>query len=606
MNLGDIDEWNVGALHSISAELTTELRTVTEVADELEKVSALPGWDSPAADAARGRIASVRGNVLDDAAALGAVQQLAEEAAAAVSTLQSRLAELRALVAGQDGHLSLSPDGEVSITGTPEQVKKLQQLADDIETQAKALITQARDIDDDCAEVLGHVVNGEVRAGGATDTAAAFRAGEDQSGLSAPYPPTGPQTEPKDVTAWWDALSGEEQGRVLAEHPDWIAGRDGVPAPYRSAANLPALDRELAAAESDLAAAPTFQEYFGRHPEWDTATARMTYDAMMAPKIGRADNARAIRDSMLIDPKNPALGYDKQNKFLMLFQPGEHEMNAVVAVGNPDEADCVTVTTPGMNTHATSLPTMVGEATALRDEMHNQLSLNGQPDQKVSAIAWFGYDPPDTADLSVLGALGEDRANAGGHDLANFYRGINATNVHGSGVELSAFGHSYGSTTTAQALNELGEKGVVDNAVFYGSPGLGHANDKLLGVFGTYINDESDLFVDDGHAFVMSAHNDPVSEGYDWHGLPIPSLADAGLHGPNTNSLPFEHLSTAATTTPDGVYREQAVGHSEYPRPFEVPAGDGTTREVLRTTGYNLAIVGAGLADDPKGLLVRE
>ena len=132
MDLGDIDEWNVGALHSISDELTTELHTVAEVADELQKVSQLPGWDSPAADAARGKIKSVRGNVLDDAATLGAVQQLAEETATAVTTLQTRLADLRALVAAQDGHLSLSPNGEVTITGTPEQVKKLQHLADDI------------------------------------------------------------------------------------------------------------------------------------------------------------------------------------------------------------------------------------------------------------------------------------------------------------------------------------------------------------------------------------------------------------------------------------------------------------------------------------------
>ena len=603
MNLGDIDDWNVGALNAISGELTTELRTVTEVADELHKVSALPGWDSPAADAARGKIRSVRGNVLDDAAGMGAIQQLAEETAAAVRTLQTQLAELRALVAAQDGHLSMSPDGEVSISGTPEQVKELQQLADDIETRAKALIRQAQDIDNDCAEVFGHVVAGDVRAGGATDTAGAFHAGEEQSGLSAPYPPTEPGTMPKDTTAWWNALSGEEQQKVLAEHPDWIAGRDGVPTPIRSQANLPALDREVAAAEADLNAAPTFPEYFSRHPEWDAETARMNYDALMAPKITRAEGARSIRDSMLIDPKKPELGYD-QNKYLMLFKPGEHEMNAIVSVNNPDEADVVTVTTPGMNTHATSMPSMVGEAQALNLEMRHQLDLAGHPEREVATIAWFNYDPPDTADLSSLGAAGEDRANAGGVDLASFYRGINATNVHGSDVELSAFGHSYGSTTTAQALNELGEKGVVDNAVFYGSPGLGHANDKILGVFGTFITNESDLNVDPGHAYVMSAYNDPVSEGYNWNGIPLPSLADGGLHGPNTNSLPLQHLSTAATTTADGVQRQGAVGHSEYPRPFQVPTPDGT-RDVLRTTGYNLAIVGAGLADQ-EGLLVRE
>ena len=291
----------------------------------------------------------------------------------------------------------------------------------------------------------------------------------------------------------------------------------------------------------------------------------------------------------------------------MLFKPGEHETFAAVAVGNPDEADVVTVTTPGMNTHGTSMPTMVGEATALQAEMNRQLALAGMPEQTSAAVAWFGYDPPDTSDATIFGAIPETRANAGAVDLASFYRGINATNAHGSDVELSAFGHSYGSTTTAQALNELGEKGVVDNAAYYGSPGLGWANDKVLGFIPKPIFDEPDLFLDQGHGFVMSAHNDPVSEGYGPGNPPlVPSLADFGGHGPNTNTLPLEPLGTNAATTSDGVQRQGAVGHSEYPRPVQVHNPDGTTRDVLRTPGYNLAIIGAGLADDPRGLLIRE
>ena len=604
MQLSDIDDWNVGALHSISTELQSELHTVTDVAHELEKVAQLPGWESPAADAARGKITSVRSDVLDDAAVLGAVQQLAEETAASVTTLQTKLADLRALVAAQGGHLSLSDSGEVSISGTPDEVKKLQQLADDIEARAMALIRQAQDIDNDCAEVFGHVANGDIRAGGATDVAGAFHAGEQQSGLSAPYPPEGPGTEPKDVTAWWNALSEQEQQKMLAEHPDWVNGRDGVPTEVRSKLNIPSMERELADAQAKLSVMPTFQEYLGRHHEMTAEQAHIAYDAMMAPLQKRVADAKGIQKSMLLNPDHPELGYDP-DKYLMLFKPGEHETLAAVAVNNPDNADYVTVTTPGMNTHGTSMPTMVSEATALQAEMKQQLVLAHMPDKTPAAIAWFGYDPPDTSDLSIFGAIPETRANAGAVDLASFYRGINATNIHGSDVELSAFGHSYGSTTTAQALNELGQKGVVDNAAFYGSPGLGWSNDKVLGLIPQPIRDEPDLYLDQGHGFVMSAHNDPVSEGYGPGNL-LPSLADAGGHGPNTNTLPLEHLSSDPVTTADGVARQGAVGHSEYPRPFEVHNPDGTTREVLRTPGYNLAIIGAGLADDPRGLLIRE
>ena len=183
-------------------------------------------------------------------------------------------------------------------------------------------------------------------------------------------------------------------------------------------------------------------------------------------------------------------------------------------------------------------------------------------------------------------------------DLAQFYRGINATNVNGSDVHLSAFGHSYGSTTTAQALNELGASDVVDDAAFYGSPGLGYANESILGM-PALIVDEAQLHVSDGHAYVMSADGDAVSEEVRTGGVTLPfSIADLGGHGPNPTSLPLERLSTDASSPDFGGPREAATGHSEYPRL-------GTNGQ-LRTPGYNLAIVASGLAERRPELLIRE
>src|SRR5690606_35404494 len=190
----------------------------------------------------------------------------------------------------------------------------------------------------------------------------------------------------------------------------------------------------------------------------------------------------------------------------LLEFPEGREPRAAIAVGNPDEAEHVAVTTPGVGTTPTSLPDMVSEAEALRVETQRQLDRVGRNDEQVSTIAWLGYEPPGK-DISVLEA-GIDRRDAeAAPDLADFYRGIVATNEHGSDVNLSAFGHSYGSLTTAQALHELGETGVVDNAAFYGSPGLGFTNPPPTeySLHGTPIRDESDMFLADGHAFVMSA-----------------------------------------------------------------------------------------------------
>ena len=57
----------------------------------------------------------------------------------------------------------------------------------------------------------------------------------------------------------------------------------------------------------------------------------------------------------------------------------------------------------------------------------------------------------------------------------------------------------------------------------------------------------------------------------------------------------FTHLDTDAATTADGVTRQGATGHSDYPR-----SGDNGE---LRTPGYNTAVVIAGLAGEP-GMLV--
>lgn len=598
MLLSDIDTWNVGALQSIAHELGAELTTIEGVASDLELISRLPGWDSPAADAARGKIHETTGKVLDDAAVIGAVQQLAAETAEAVAKLHTELESVRADVSAQGGYLTLSDNGDVTINAPPDMRDELRPIADTIESRAKALIHQAEDIDADCAEVFGHVENGDITARGATDVPAAQEMGRDQSGLSAPYPPEGEGVTPQDVTAWWDALSAQEQDMVKAEHPEWIGDRDGVPTPVRSDVNKAQLDRELAAAQRAVDDIPTFAEYAGAGAGGPgSAAKRSEYDRMVADRHSRLDEARALKGAMSLEG-NADKDYDP-NKYLMLLEyPDGRETRAAIAVGNPDTAEHVSVTAPGVDTRATSLPGMVSEASALRDETLNQLILADRGDQQVSTIAWLGYEPPGK-DISVVEAGFESRANEAAPDLADFYRGINATNEHGSDVHLSAFGHSYGSLTTAQALHELGATGVVDDAAFYGSPGLGHT-DEAMTRFGTHgvpievmrpIGDEVDLNLADGHAYVMTAPGDWISGDPRLGPFELPSAGDLGQFGPNPTTLPLEQLSSNAAVSPtDNVSRTGAETHADYPR---------SDNGVLRTTGYNLAIIAGDLADVP-------
>ncbi|WP_193046837.1 alpha/beta hydrolase [Mycolicibacterium baixiangningiae] len=599
MQLSDIDTWNVGALQSISFELGAELENIEGVTSDLEMISRLPGWDSPAADAARGKIHESKGKVLDDVAVIGAVAQLAEETSAAVAELQSELAALRADVAAQGGLLTLADNGDVTITAPADMHDELQPIADDLESRAKALIHQGQDVDADCAEVFANLAEGDVTANGATDFAGAHQMGRDHSGLSAPYPPEGDGVAPNDVNAWWEALSVEEQRKVVAEHPEWVANRDGVPVAVRSEVNKATLDRQLDEAQRDVDSTPTLQQYLkdkGVPLDRRAYGHVQDYNQMVADRNARLADLKAMKEALSAD------GKDDPNKYLMLLEfPEGREPRAAIAVGNPDEAQHVAVTTPGVGTTPESLPGMVNEASALRSETQNQLALAGRQGEQVSAIAWLGYEPPDKDDISVLEAGFDSRANEAAPDLAEFYRGINATNENGSDVHLSAFGHSYGSLTTAQALNELGQPGVVDDAAFYGSPGLGFTNDSVThhnaqGVpIETHppIRDESDLYLADGHAYVMSAPGDPISGDPKWGPIPLPSAGDLGAFGPNPLTLPLEQLSAGAATTPDGVSRQGADSHADYPRPVELPSGE----KILRTPAYNLAVIAADLGD---------
>ena len=367
----------------------------------------------------------------------------------------------------------------------------------------------------------------------------------------------------------------------------------------RSEVNKAQLDQELADAQRAVDEIPTFQEYAGAGAGGPgSASKRNEYDRMVADRHARLDEARALKGAMSLE-NNPDKDYDP-NRYLMLLEyPDGRETRAAIAVGNPDTADHVSVTTPGVDTRATSMPGMVDEATALQNETLNQLELAHRPDEDVATIAWLGYEPPGK-DISVLEAGFESRANEAAPDLAEFYRGINATNENGSDVHLSAFGHSYGSLTTAQALSELGQTGVVDDAAFYGSPGLGHTDDTMTR-FGAHgvpielmrpIGDEVDMNLADGHAYVMTAPGDWISGDPKLGPFELPSAGDLGQFGPNPTTLPLEQLSSNAAVSPtDNLPRTGAESHADYPR------SDDNNR--LRTPGYNLAIIAGGLADVP-------
>jgi len=323
-----------------------------------------------------------------------------------------------------------------------------------------------------------------------------------------------------------------------------------------------------------------------------------------ARETGAANLAdlQAVQDAL---DANPGTG-------LVLFDPAAGtQVHAAIAAGDPFTASHVAVTTPGLNTSLrASIGAMTREAAELRREARRQLIAAGRSEQTVAAVAWIGYDAPQIPAFDGLPGFGGLVANAAGvhdvshaavadaaaADLARFYARIQAGRA--VPAHLTAIGHSYGSLTTGLALQRSTH---VDDAVFYGSPGVRASTPAQLNLR-------------PGHVFALETPDDPIELVFDappatrlfGTALPFPhgflaaalgtavDVTGAGEFGPNPATNPeFVRLETGAVAVPGGLLAG-ASGHSQYPETAAGPGGQA----LLRTTGYNIAAVVAGLGDN--------
>ncbi|MDZ7910270.1 MAG: alpha/beta hydrolase [Rhodococcus sp. (in: high G+C Gram-positive bacteria)] len=139
---------------------------------------------------------------------------------------------------------------------------------------------------------------------------------------------------------------------------------------------------------------------------------------------------------------------------------------AVVAFGDIDSADHVSVHTPGFtSTVRGGLENLVEDTDRIRKLSQWQPDRHG-PDtagQTVASAAFIGYEAPQNS-----GVLSDGMADTGGRRLASF---LDCVDEAGSAdPHLTAIGHSYGSLTAGLALQDGTG---VDDAVFMGSPGVG-------------------------------------------------------------------------------------------------------------------------------------
>jgi hypothetical protein len=308
-----------------------------------------------------------------------------------------------------------------------------------------------------------------------------------------------PGTSSEDVKKWWDSLSQFEKSQLVTEHPPELGNLNGIPAEARDQVNQAVLHDDLARVQDVADRYGVSTEAVLANPgNYGLSSADATrYTNAVQTQEGldkTADPEDANRPAMLwaYDP----LAFNGQGK-------------AAIAIGNPDKAQNTAVVVPGTGSSVKDGWLEGDNATNLYDQM-----VAADPDESNSVIAWMGYDAPDSPTDPGIATPG--LARAGGDLLAADVNGLGATH-EGASSNITVVGHSYGSTTVADAFAGSGMK--ADNAVLIGSPGTDLAQSAA----------DFNLPAG-GQVYVGAASSDPVT----WLGQagPIPDIINRELGYP--------------------------------------------------------------------------
>jgi len=479
----EIDRWDPADVRTVSAAATARAESAAAVSAALRRLPAIPVWSGIAATAARGAI-ELTGQALDaHAEQARAVARAADRAADAIDRLKSRLHLL-----DEDARSAGMTIDRVTGTVLPDtefggSTAQFDTESDPLAARLDEIVAEANEIDN---ELAGAISQSDYR------TAVPLSAAD-------PVPPD-------DRKEWWQSLTQMAKAELLERNPEDIGNCGGIPVADRSTANLRVLHRDLdridriAASDgvsvAEVMAAP---EKFG----------------LNSTDLIRYTNAGLIKQSIAY---NQSLS--GAEVLLMVYKPVDFrgQGRAAIAIGNPDTADNTAVLVPG----ATS---SVADGWLSSNEIANlytETRAATEAGRDVSVLAWMGYDAPDSiVDPRVAQTT---LARKGGALLAADVNALNTTHRGGSS-HITVLGHSYGTTTVADAAAGYGMR--ADDIVLVGSPGTDMARTA------------SDFHLPDGgHVYVGSAATDPVTN---IAGIP-----------PHARVLPIEPIGLGADPAAEG------------------------------------------------------
>jgi hydrolase family protein/alpha/beta hydrolase family protein len=444
------------------------------------------------------------------AAALAEAQQ---SAGRQIATLEGQLQQLDDLI-GQA--VELEKDSRLSAEDRSALDAFIRTCEDDAVNDAKAALGQLHAIRDGYSDSLQKSLT-SLRADGYDPS---VLQGVDASGKpQEPIQIPPPNTKPEDVKRWWSSLTKEQQDQLIAAHPQALGNLDGISGDVRGQVNAAVLNDDLHRVE-DVARqhglSPDALRDNVLNDRDDDMFANPAKYGLSPADITRYQNAVKTNQGIEHD-KGPDKDHPRPVS-LWAYDPLAFggKGRAAIGIGNLDRSQNTAVIVPGTNSSVKGGWLYDGHNDAIN--LYDQ-SLKADPTHSTAVLAWIGYNAPEfdfqhpesaVVDPSKLQQVGTPwMARDGGALLAADVNSLAVTHDGSIPSHVTVIGHSYGSTTVADAFALSGM----------------HANDAvLIGCPGTDLaRTAADFHLNGGHVYVGAASTDAIS----WIGESGPGVPNA-------------------------------------------------------------------------------
>lgn len=296
-----------------------------------------------------------------------------------------------------------------------------------------------------------------------------------------PEPQVPEAKDPKDVKRWWDLLTPDQRSQLLRDHPEKLVNLNGIPVADRSTANKAVMQQDLDRVNQAAASHHVSVDEVKAHPE---------NFGLTPGDVTRYTNADQVKKGLEHDSGDLT---HHAPAFLYIYDPEafDGKGRAAIAINNPDTAFNTAVVVPGTSHSVKEGWLSANDAANVFNETRK-----ADPNRPTSVIAWMGYDAPNSLTDARVAQTG--LAHQGGTLLASDVNALNTTHGDGVPTHVTVIGHSYGSTTVADAAAGYGMH--ANDVVLVGCPGIDMAHNA------------GDLHLQPGgHVYVGGASSDPVS-----------------------------------------------------------------------------------------------